>query len=105
MIEKSYGKFIADDGAAPLIRSLEGAKTHTFHVPSAVSASKLAGVKSYRGNRTTSRRTCRMSPKRLKVTEQSEVPPQATDRTRASRNIPNEHETGAKTGPGPEAKV
>lgn len=37
MIEKSYGKFIADDGAAPLIRSLEGAKTHTFHVPSAVS--------------------------------------------------------------------
>jgi hypothetical protein len=26
MIEKSYGKFIADDGAAPLIRSLRGAK-------------------------------------------------------------------------------
>lgn len=37
MIEKSYGTFIADDGAAPLIRSLAGAKTHTFHVPSAVS--------------------------------------------------------------------
>jgi hypothetical protein len=29
MIEKSYGKFIADDGAAPLIRSLAGAKMHT----------------------------------------------------------------------------
>jgi integrase len=29
MIEKSYGKFIADDGAAPLIRSLRRAKTQT----------------------------------------------------------------------------
>ena len=29
MIEKRYGKFIADDGAAPLIRSLRGAKTQT----------------------------------------------------------------------------
>jgi hypothetical protein len=45
MIEKSYGKFIADDGAAPLIRLLEGAKTQTFHVPSAISASSLAEVK------------------------------------------------------------
>jgi hypothetical protein len=27
MIEKSYGRFIADDGAAPLIQSLRGAKT------------------------------------------------------------------------------
>ena len=30
MIEKSYGRYIEDDGAAPLIRSLRGAKTQTL---------------------------------------------------------------------------
>ena len=29
MIERSYGRFIADDGAAPLIRALAEAKTQT----------------------------------------------------------------------------
>ena len=45
MIEKSYGKFIADDGAAPLIRSPAGAKMRTFRMPSAVSASNFAATK------------------------------------------------------------
>ena len=30
MIEKSYGKYIADDGANPLLRSLGGAKGQTL---------------------------------------------------------------------------
>lgn len=33
MIEKSYGRFISDDGAAPLVRSLGGAKMQTHHKP------------------------------------------------------------------------
>ncbi len=81
MIEKSYGKFIADDGAAPLIRSLEGAKTHTFHVPSAVSASKLAESKIIQGESNDEPPNLPHESNATEVTEQSEVPPQATDRT------------------------
>jgi integrase len=43
MIEKSYGKFIADDGAAPLIRSLRG-EMRTFRIPSAASVAKYAAT-------------------------------------------------------------
>ena len=39
MIEKNYGTFIADDGGAPLIRSLREAKTQTQPQTFAVAAS------------------------------------------------------------------
>jgi len=45
MIEKRYGKFIADNGADPLIRSLGEAKTPTFRIPSTISASNFAETK------------------------------------------------------------
>ena len=40
--DSSYGKFLADDGAAPLIQSLQGAKMRTFRIPSEVCASNYA---------------------------------------------------------------
>lgn len=45
MIEKSYGKFMADDGAAPPIRSLGKAKTQTFPQTFAIDASNYAEIK------------------------------------------------------------
>jgi hypothetical protein len=45
MIEKNYGKFIADDGGAPLIRSLREAKTQTQPQTFAVDASNYRETK------------------------------------------------------------